>query len=79
MLQFPLMPKIALLISAGAKAQLEGKDPARCPKTLSLRGNVLELVNDLLKRDTGKGYVEAIHAVVHLVHLEVRVPNLCSN
>jgi hypothetical protein len=73
MLQSPLIPKVALLISAGAKAQLEGKDPTQCPKALAMRGNVLALVNDLLKREM---YVEAIHAVVYLVHLEVRVPQL---
>ncbi|KAH8679500.1 hypothetical protein BGZ60DRAFT_400152 [Tricladium varicosporioides] len=70
MLQYPLMPKIALLTSAGAKAQLEWRDPSRCPQSLAMRRDVLVLVNELLKRDWGVVYVEAICAVMHLVHLE---------
>ncbi|KAH8594201.1 hypothetical protein B0O99DRAFT_687841 [Bisporella sp. PMI_857] len=64
------MPRMALLISAGAKAQLEGNNPARCPKTMTMRGNALVLVNDLLKRETGKVYDVSIKVVMHLVHLE---------
>ncbi|KAH8590350.1 hypothetical protein B0O99DRAFT_521390, partial [Bisporella sp. PMI_857] len=63
MLQSLFMPKVALLISAGAKAQLEGKDPTQCLKALAMRKNVLALVNDLLKREM---YIEAIYAVVYL-------------
>jgi len=78
MLQSPLMPRIALLISAGAKARMEGKDPARCLKTMAMRGNVLMLVKDLVGREMGNFYAVAIHAVVHLVHLDVRIPNRWS-
>ncbi|KAH6662300.1 hypothetical protein B0J14DRAFT_308034 [Halenospora varia] len=68
--QSPLMPEIAVLTSLSFEARLQGLEPAKYPKALAIRGRILSLLNQHLKHDHKNVYVEAIHAVIHLVQLE---------
>lgn len=65
------MPELAVLTSLSFEARLQGLEPAKYPKALAIRGSILSLLNQHLKHDHKNVYVEAIHAVLHLVQLEV--------
>ena len=71
------MPKIALLTSSGSKALRRGVQPVNDPETLSLKGNILCLINHLLRQGFTNVYVEAMHSVVYLVLLEVSIQVTC--
>jgi hypothetical protein len=74
MIQSPLMPKIALLASAGTKALWRGAQPVNDPKSLVIKSNILCLINNLLRQSFANVYVEVMHSVVYLVVLEVIIP-----
>jgi hypothetical protein len=71
-----MMPNIAILMASSAQSAEPGFQILQSPERFALQANVLSLINNLLKQDQIMVVRAALPAVMHLVIIEVRVPQL---
>jgi hypothetical protein len=77
MIQSPLMPHIAILMSAASQAAEPTLQTTRMSETIVIKSQVLSLINDFLRQDFSVVGGEALRAVVHLVVIEVSYSFKC--
>jgi hypothetical protein len=71
MLQSPLFPNIAILMSSTTQSLEQGVDMKGNSEAIAIRANVLALVNKFLEQDFMLIGGEALRAVINLVITEV--------
>ncbi len=71
MIQSPLMPHIAILMSCAAQTAEPELQVIKSSETFGIKSQVLALINDFLRQDFNVVGGEALRAVIHLVVVEV--------
>jgi hypothetical protein len=71
MLQSPLFPNIALLMSSATQSLERAIDMRSSSDVIKVKSNVFALVNKFLEQDFAAIGDEALRAVIHLVITEV--------
>jgi hypothetical protein len=71
MIQSPLMPNIAILMSSATQMVQHDTEMKRKNETVAIKANVLAVVNNFLQQDFNLIGGEALRAVIHLAILEV--------
>lgn len=71
MIQSPLMPHIAILMSSASQAAEPDLQRTKPSETMVIKSGVLTLINDFLTQDFNVVAGEALRAVIHLVVVEV--------
>ncbi|KAE8441055.1 hypothetical protein EG329_005917 [Mollisiaceae sp. DMI_Dod_QoI] len=70
MIQSPLMPHIAILMSSAAQTAEPELQIIKSSETFGIKSQVLSLINDFLRQDFNVVGGEALRAVIHLVVVE---------
>ena len=71
MIQSPLMPHIAILMSAASQAAEPNLQTTGALETIVIKSQVLSLINEFLRQDFSVVGGEALRTVIHLVVIEV--------